>query len=66
MIKKVNNTVLWIYVIRDLERSRKSWNVLRKKIAKIKSKRVIKRKGDKPLIGKAAIILLTAGLIRNI
>ena len=40
MIKKIKNSVAWAYVITGLKRIGNCWNVLRKRIAKKKSKRL--------------------------
>ena len=40
VIKKIKNSVAWAYVITGLKRIGNCWNVLRKRIAKKKSKRL--------------------------
>ena len=40
VIKKIKNTVPWTYVLRDLNGKKNCQNLLRKRIAKSKSKRV--------------------------
>ena len=38
VITKVKNTIPWIFVVSDLKGNKNCWNVLRKRIAKNKSK----------------------------
>ena len=68
MIKKAKNTVLWTYVISDVNREEIVATFYDKELQKTNQKefkveKVIKR--NYTLNGKATVILLTVGLIKQ-
>ena len=71
MIKKVKNTVPWIYAISDLKREeivgnfyKKDWHKTNQKEFRVE--KVIKKKVISYMLnGKATIVLLTVGLIKR-
>ena len=72
LIKKVKNTVPWIYVIRDLNGEEIIGTFYEKELQKtnqqeFRIEKVIKRKGEKLYFKwKSMIVHLIAGLIKNI
>ena len=71
MIKKVKNTVPWIYAISDLKGEEIVGNFYKKDLHKTNQKefrveKVIKKKVISYMLnGKATIVLLTVGLIKR-
>ena len=71
MIKKVNNTVPWTYVISDLKREEIVGTFYEKEFQKTNQKvfivkKLIKRKGDELYVKwKGYIVFLTGGLIKK-